>query len=328
MFIDQLNSFYPKTSTTKMAGRKASLAPVRFKLKKKTDVEEPTPLRHFAEHRHLHGHPHEDIHRPCAPPLPSRSSRRFPPSTTSPSSSVRLRTACAAPSSLPCPGVYTLYAFRLDIQRGTAIVHLAGKGAKEAAAQCFSEPRLDFESQAGACQLELVNASKHLGTHAVFNASSQRAADGKAAYVPLKHCVFDSRHLPLRSNIEVATATLWSERLYRAVTWSALPASARRRLDACLCASAPLVRSRRRFRRQALPGHHVRCFTRHLSVAASARFAGRRCLSRLITALVTLLHLEGSWDALVFQRLRWQQHVASESVLAADHDDFKCGEAQ
>ena len=320
MFVDQLNSSYPKTSTTKMAGRKASLAPVRFKLKKKTDVEEPTPLRHFAEHRHLHGHPHEDMHRPCAPPLPSRSSRRFPPSTTSPSSSVRLRTACAAPSSLP--GVCTLYAFRLDIQRGTAIVHLVCKGAKEAAAQCFSEPRLDFESQAGACQLELVNASKHLGTHAVFNASSQRAADCKAASVPLKHCVFD----PLRSNIEVATATLWPERLYRAVTWSSLPASTRRRLDACLYASAPLVRSRHRFRRQALPGHHVRCFTRHLSVAASARFAGRRCLSRLITsapdALVTLLHLGGSWNALVFQRLRWQQHVASESVLAARGDPY------
>ena len=224
----------------------------------------------------------------------------------------------------------SLYPVRLPLGHPTrtAIVHLAGKGAKEAAAQCFSEPRLDFESQAGACQLELVNASKHLGTHAVFNASSQRAADGKAAYVPLKHCVFDS------STSLFAPTSKLPPRLSGQSGCTAPspgPPCQHQHAAGSTLVSVPPLRLCARvvdFGGKPFRATTSRCFTRHLSVAASARFAGRRCLSRLITALVTLLHLEGSWDALVFQRLRWQQHVASESVLAADHDDFKCGEAQ
>ena len=81
-----------------------------------------------------------------------------------------------------------LYGFSLNFKRGKteAAVHLAGARAREAAIQCFARPLLDFESQAGPCQLRLVSAYQHLGTQATFIASmfreaSQHSADCKEA---------------------------------------------------------------------------------------------------------------------------------------------------
>ena len=44
LVTDKLNSSYECTSATKKAGRKPSFANMRLTLKKKTDLEEPTPL--------------------------------------------------------------------------------------------------------------------------------------------------------------------------------------------------------------------------------------------------------------------------------------------
>ena len=86
---------------------------------------------------------------------------------------------------------------------------------KREATQCFSRPLLDFESQAGSCQLNLVSLYKHLGTTATFNvsmfpAASQRSAGCDSAWTALAQRVSSRKRSAVRSKVEVVTMPFWS----------------------------------------------------------------------------------------------------------------------
>ena len=130
-----------------------------------------------------------------------------------------------------------------------------GEGAKEAV-QCVSKPLLNFESQAGPCQLKLLRAHKHLDP-TLPSSPARFTRLHSATPAAWKHCLYSRRRLDFRSKIEVATMRLWSVRFHNA-TWPALPAAARRRLDAAhtprfICALVTYYESK-----PSVPNHHVR----------------------------------------------------------------------
>ena len=170
-------------------------------------------------------------HRPCAPPLPCRVSRRLPSLTTSPAQRIRSTLLGAtSPSSTECApcaaAAWTSNAARpmpLSTWRANVRRRLQHNISLSRGGVLNPKQVLVSSSWSG--------STKHLGTHAALNTSmfqeaSQRAADCKAAHAALKHCLFGRRDLHLRSKIDVATATLWSMLFHNATTWTAVPASA------------------------------------------------------------------------------------------------------